>query len=327
MLTVSEIIDTEEKEKSTAKSIEPYDMRKEGLALQEFLDRISSGEIPRDSRLLSAMMRAEVDGKVYDNVPIQVAILPNGKFKILESGTNVDLIKSQRNDNDKSTIGPIRQIREMSLTEDGRILMSNLQIQLFPDEKGHILEWRTERKKDGPMEAVFQITKDGFAILDWQEFIDTIDHFPLNFTIREVGRYTAKDVVESDAFQSYVNKLADGELPTGTAFLFRLVGIKDDKEVKIMVEARAGLPDGTLENLQEGVVTFLEQLSKQGVEIRVTPQSMKITISDIKRCPECREKFTPKRKDQVYCTSKCGNRVRGREAYRRKKALEERHTT
>jgi len=111
--------------------------------------------------------------------------------------------------------------------------------------------------------------------------------------------------IELPALQTYLVQLADKKIPEKSIFIYR--GDEDT-----MAQAAIELPDGKIE--------VIEKLRDRGVEMEFGPGILKISVMDIKRCPECNITFTPKRKDQVYCSTKCGNRVRGREAYRRKKA-------
>lgn len=48
--------------------------------------------------------------------------------------------------------------------------------------------------------------------------------------------------------------------------------------------------------------------------------AIQVYFSAFKLCPECEVKFKQKRKDQIYCHKKCGDRVRARDYRTRKKA-------
>ena len=284
-------------------------------AFVEFLNLRGAGEIPADSRFVVGTMRAEVDGKTSNDVPVQVAVLPNGKFKILESGTNVNLIKSQQGPDGKAIIGLTRQIQEISMDEDGQVHMQSLQIQASPDEAGRIAEVRTEKRKGKPLEAVLQLTRDGFVILDWEEFIDSIDVVPIQFGARGVVRYTLKDVVESEPFQKYLGKLANHEFPEGTAFLFHLMNVaKDNGKVRTVMAAPAALfPNGGVKRLA------IEITTEHGEKLMVTEGAIKITVLNAQKCPECGKVFTPSRPNQKYCSRRCGNRAKVKAFRKRQK--------
>lgn len=64
-------------------------------ALEQFLQLLQDGKIPRNSKFALALFQGELSsGKVYKELPIKIAILPNGKAKILHS-VNSDILQKE----------------------------------------------------------------------------------------------------------------------------------------------------------------------------------------------------------------------------------------
>ena len=72
-------------------------------------------------------------------------------------------------------------------------------------------------------------------------------------------------------------------------------------------------------DITEEIQAFAESIMKKGLGAIVSKDNRMIRIELPYICPECDTKFVPKRKDQVWCSKKCGSRVRSR-AWQRRKA-------
>jgi len=167
-------------------------------------------------------------------------------------------------------------------------------------------------------ETILRLTSTGFVIDNWQKFMESVENFSM-IRLAKDSNFTLTDAIKSEAFGKFADRLADGEFPAGTSFVFRSIFPKGEAEKRKM-EATAFLPDGTREDLT-GLTEFFTELTNRGVTVMVSESGISIDIPNLQRCPECKTKFTSKRKDQVYCSKKCGARVRNREAYRRKAAI------
>lgn len=93
------------------------------------------------------------------------------------------------------------------------------------------------------------------------------------------------------------------------------------------LDAYADRENHPISSLQEGIIDELSEieghlycLTNQKLVYKRTPNGLNISVVERRPCPACPTWYFPERKDQVYCSKRCGARLRNREAYRRKKA-------
>ena len=199
----------------------------------------------------------------------------------------------------------------MSFDEEGRII-TNLTFKLLPDDDGIVFR----QSIDG--EPVLQLTTNGFVIENWEKFMESADNYSM-IRLGKNSNFTLTEAISSEAFSKFTDRLADGEFPAGTSFVIRIIYPKGE-EVKRKMEAIAFLPDNTKEDLT-GLTEFFTELTNRGVILKVSSSGFSIDLPALQRCPECGQKFTAKKSNQIYHDTRCGTKARMRE-WRRKKAAE-----
>ncbi len=127
------------------------------------------------------------------------------------------------------------------------------------------------------------------------------------------------DITSAQPFQTFVNKLAKQLYKNGSSFICQVNAIKRASEVKVQMTIAVA----TNEKGQPAEIIGKNIVLKNGVEVQINPETIVIRIPDLAECPECGQKFTPRRKDQLYCSKLCRDRVAARGYRERKKAAQE----
>lgn len=126
---------------------------------------------------------------------------------------------------------------------------------------------------------------------------------------------TLGDIAKSEPFRVLVDRLTKQVYNPGSRLVIHINATKHNEEVKIQMSFAT-----VLNEMFQGVqVVGKSIVIKNGVKIRLKNETIVISIPDLVECPVCGKAFTQNRSNQVYCSVRCGTRLRNRHYQRRKR--------